>query len=217
MARLPATPGELAAQLGVPPIQVRAVLRREFPGDAPGSGRQWALNAEHVAVVERAFARMPPAPRSPAQAALATEAWDWEGNVQAHLVAHLRTSGWEITSVADTERRERGHDVVAAKGRRRLVVEVKGYPSTGYRDPRRSGEIKRTNPELQAKHWFADVLLHVLRTKGLLRGVEVAICLPEAKRYATILSEVRASLEVLGVGVYFVPRDGAVRLEVEHR
>jgi hypothetical protein len=150
-------------------------------------------------------------------AALATEAWDWEGNVQVRLVSHLRAEGWAIISIAETDRKERGDDVVAAKGGRRLIVEVKGYPSTGYRDPRRSGEIKRTNPELQAKHWFADVLLHLLRTLGQVKGVEVAMCLPEARRYTTILAEVRDSLKALGIGVYVVLPTGSVLLALEHR
>jgi hypothetical protein len=66
--------------------------------------------------------------------------WPWEGSVQTtfgHLLYH---HGWSITSMADTATKAAGVDVLAAKDARRLGAEVKGWPSTGYADPRRADE-----------------------------------------------------------------------------
>lgn len=80
--------------------------------------------------------------RTPAEAAapFATDgSWYWEGNVQAAVVAHLSGQGSSSVRVADTASRERGADIVARRGQQRLVVEVKGYPSSVYPRGERSG------------------------------------------------------------------------------
>ena len=58
--------------------------------------------------------------------------WHWEGNVQAEMVRHLASREWAILSVANTANRDHGIDIIATKQRRRLLVEVKGYPSRYY-------------------------------------------------------------------------------------
>jgi hypothetical protein len=61
-----------------------------------------------------------------------------------NALAHgLAERGWAIESKADTHSKERGVDLRASKEGRILLVEVKGYPSTEYRDPRRAGERNR--------------------------------------------------------------------------
>ena len=75
--------------------------------------------------------------------------------VQGRLVAYLVKDGWQILRVAQTATRERGTDVLAARDGRTLAVEVKGYPSLSYADPRRAGEVKPTQPATQARHWYA--------------------------------------------------------------
>jgi len=79
-----------------------------------------------------------------------TAEWFWEGNVQATVVRHLAELGAIVQSVADTATKARGTDVVATLGGRHVHIEVKGWPSTSYADPRRASEIKRTQPTLQA-------------------------------------------------------------------
>jgi hypothetical protein len=52
-----------------------------------------------------------------------------EATVQARLAAYLAGDGWDIRRVADTASREPGVDIIAGKGTRNLVIEVKGFPS----------------------------------------------------------------------------------------
>ena len=74
------------------------------------------------------------------------EEWHTEANVQAFLVTALVSDGWRILSVANTATKEHGIDVIARDGQT-VGVEVKGFPSRGYADPTRSGEVKPHEPE----------------------------------------------------------------------
>lgn len=231
MTRSPLTPEDIARRVGRSGMRVRKLLRQLYPDQAPGTGGLWQLTEEQVQAVLEYFAGRGSvmAPTSKGSAAPARHAsaaivdvgspaeWDWEGNVQARLVEHLVREGWAITSVADVAARARADDIATSKGSRRLAVEVKGYPSRGYRDPRRANEIKPTNPTLQAKHWFAEALLKVLRRRGTGEALEVAMAFPEAARYRTLIAETEASLRTLGVGVYVVgPPDEDVELVLPH-
>lgn len=208
------SPVDLAKRYQVSGMRMRGFLRQRFPDDAPGSGGRWLLTEEQVDVVRRYFdgdrsARASARIGGPV-AADATADWYWEGNVQEALVIHLRAQGWNITWQADTGRRERGHDVVASKGSKVLLIEVKGYPSTSYRDPRRAGEVKPTNPSLQAKHWFAEALLKAVRTRVAEPGAEVAVCFPAAPRYESLLRETLPMLSLMQIGVFVVNEQGQV-------
>lgn len=69
--------------------------------------------------------------------------WFWEGNVQAAVVAHLAAEGWRILRVADTHSREHGVDIQARRRGTRLLVEVKGYPSSTYARGDKAGQPKK--------------------------------------------------------------------------
>jgi hypothetical protein len=98
--------------------------------------------------------------------------------------------------------------------RRRLdalsLWEVKGYPSTSYRDPARAGEVKPTQPTLQASHWVADAVLKALRTIGRAPEVEFGIAFPDFPRYRRLLGELARPLDQLGIKVLLVAENGAV-------
>ena len=212
------TPEDIARRVGRSGMRVRKLLRQMYPDQAPGSGRSWDLTEDQVAAVLAYFAgSVAPQPASAVTesgvAGVATDVpadWFWEGHVQEAMVRFLKEAGWSIVSTSDTAARAQGEDIVATRDGRRLVVEVKGYPSKGYRDPRRAGEVKRTNPTLQAKHWYADVLLHIVRIQGKRPEVEVAIALPEAPRYRTLVAETGHALQGLGIGLFIVAADGSV-------
>ncbi|MGH3496725.1 MAG: hypothetical protein ACRDP1_04590 [Nocardioidaceae bacterium] len=78
--------------------------------------------------------------------------WVSEANVQAAVVAHLIEQDWQIMRTANTAINEHGIDVIATNGTRSVGVEVKGFPTAGYADPRRVGEVKKTQPSTQAGH-----------------------------------------------------------------
>jgi hypothetical protein len=204
-------------------MRIRKLLRQLYPNLAPGTGGRWELTEEQVQAVRDYYAdagpRTTPAVGSAGIATgppVATASrdvpadWFWEGRVQDKVVAYLRREGWIITAESDTAMRAQGYDIAASKGARRLVVEVKGYPSTGYRDPRRANEVKRTNPTLQAKHWFADALLKMVRLSGQHPQLELAMAFPDAPRYRTLTAETREPLRRLGVAIVFVLPDGRV-------
>lgn len=138
--------------------------------------------------------------------------WYWEGNVADAIASGLTNQGWSIVSKADTVSKARGIDIHAIKEARSLLVEVKGYPSTSYRDPRRASERKPTNPTNQAQHWYSHALLKAMRLQTAHAGSKVAIGLPDFPRYRTLFSETRIALQKLEIAVLFLDAGG--QLEV---
>ena len=140
----------------------------------------------------------------------ATSEWYWEGNVVDAVAQHLLLTGWRIVSKADTHSRERGEDIRATNATTTLIVEVKGYPSKIYRDPRKAGEPKRTNPSLQAQHWYSHALLKVMRLQTEYSDAVVAMAFPDFPRYRALYEETRSGLQKLDVVVFFVQENGRV-------
>ncbi len=106
--------------------------------------------------------------------------WSWEGNVQDAVIRFLQAEGYEIIRAADTASKEHGKDVEARKGTNTLWVAVKGYP---LRTP-------KTNPSLQAAHWFSDALFDVVSWRGEDPQAELALALPDYPRYQMLASRV---------------------------
>lgn len=151
-----------------------------------------------------------PEQRPPVTPTAAEKDWAWEGNVQARVVTYLAGTGWNIISVADTARRAQGTDILAERDGRRLLVEVKGWPSTTYARGERAGQPKPTQPTLQAAHWFADGLTSVIR-RGRDATALLALALPDKPRYRTLLDQVGWALARLDITTYLVADDGSVQ------
>jgi hypothetical protein len=134
--------------------------------------------------------------------------WYWEGNVADAIANGLAKQGWTIVSKADTESKARGIDIHAVKEKRSLLVEVKGFPSTAYRDPRRASERKPTNPNNQAQHWYSHALLKVMRLQTTHTESIVAIGLPDFPRYRKLFAETRIALQKLEIVVLFLDASG---------
>ncbi len=124
----------------------------------------------------------------------ATLDWYWEGNVVEALARHLVSEGWIVESKADTYSKAQGVDIQASKDGALLLVEAKGYPSTGYRDPNRAGEKKPTNPTNQAQHWYSHALLKAMRLQTKHPEAIVALGFPDFPRYRTLFEETRTGL-----------------------
>jgi hypothetical protein len=135
--------------------------------------------------------------------------WAWEGNVQAGVVRQLAAMGWRIVAVADTARRHKGPDIIAERDGTRLLVEVKGWPSTTYARGERSGQPKPTQPTLQATHGFAEGLTTLIR-RGADLSTRLALALPDMPRYRTLLAEAGWAIQRLEIIVYLVEADGVV-------
>ena len=219
------TPEQLARELGTTGRRVRGFLRQRFPRPATELWSRWALTEEQVAEVRRRFTSVSrgrltrPVTSTTRQRRTETGTgpvrpyrmeWYWEGNVQTAVRRHLESEGWAIVSEANSATKAPGDDICATRDGQTLVVEVKGYPSAGYADPRRAGEVKPTSPTLQAKHWFAEALLRSVRTVGTRRGVLVAMAFPAKPRYQSLLTETGSVLKRLGISVLLVEDSGSV-------
>ena len=137
-----------------------------------------------------------------------TSAWYWEGNVVDAIARCLAVDEWHIVAKADTCTKERGIDLRAERNGRTLLIEAKGFPSTSYRDPRRAGEIKRTNPTSQAQRWYPHAFLKAMRLQTCYPDATVAIAFPDCPIYRTLFDETRCGLAKLGVAFLMVDEAG---------
>jgi hypothetical protein len=95
--------------------------------------------------------------------------WYWEGNVQATTASFLEQQGWTVVRTANTATRERGKDIEATRSGLTLWVTVKGLPVR--------------HPNAQARVWFADAMLDVIRYRQEDAAVSIAVALPESHIY----------------------------------
>jgi len=136
--------------------------------------------------------------------------WHTEANIQAALVTALAGERWRILSVANTATKEHGVDVIAARDGQTVGVEVKGFPSRGYADPARAGEVKRTSPSTQAGHWFSQAVLAAMRLRGKEPRWRSVIALPDFPRYRDLHAETAGSLSAAQIEVWWVDQAGGV-------
>ena len=136
--------------------------------------------------------------------------WHWEGKVQSAIVKHLAADDWEILSVANTASREHGVDIIARKLGRRLLVEVKGYPSKYYARGEKKGQLKKTPPSLQARVWFADLLMSSMLNADDEPDAEIVLCMPDVTTYRSLRERVSGSLDLLGFTIAWISTDGNV-------
>lgn len=139
-----------------------------------------------------------------------TSAWYWEGNVVDAVERHLLWDGWNIVSKADSLSKARGVDLIAPKPGRSLLVEVKGYPASTYRDPLRAVEPKRTPPASQAQQWYSHAILKGMRLQHAYPDAEIALAFPDFPRYRTLYDQTRGGLGKLGPTIMFVTESGNV-------
>ena len=133
----------------------------------------------------------------------ATNPWFWEGNVQARVVHHLTSLNYQIRSVADTARRQQGVDIVAELDGEQLWVSVKGYPVG----------TDRTNPSLQAGHWFKQVIFDVLDYRGRDNTISLAVGLPDYPQYRYLAKKISWFKPVGRLQYFWVEANGQVVVE----
>lgn len=134
--------------------------------------------------------------------------WPWEGVVQQVFADWLRSNGWTVLGMADTSTKAHGVDVLARKDSRLLGAEVKGWPSTGYADPRRAGELKRTQPTTQAGHWFSQALMKAIMLLDSHPEHESLVVLPDYPRYRDLARRTARGRTAAGIHVVFVRDNG---------
>lgn len=130
--------------------------------------------------------------------------WHWEGNVQSALVAHLRTAGWRLRSIANTATKEAGVDIVAVDPEgAEWWITVKGYPE------RKPG--KTTNPSTQARHWFSHAMFDVVLYRTEHQDIKIGVALPAGfKTYENLAKKGAWLYDHAGFSYFSVAEDGSV-------
>lgn len=136
--------------------------------------------------------------------------WHTEANVQALLVTALVGEEWRIISVANTATKEHGIDVIASRRGQTAGIEVKGFPSRNYADPLRAGEVKRTNPSSQARHWYAEAVLAAMQLRGKEPEWRSVIALPDFPRYRSLYAQTSGSLHAAQIEIWWVSARGTI-------
>ena len=140
--------------------------------------------------------------------------WFWEGNIQDMIIKHLKSTGFDKVSGADTSTKEQGPDIAAYERGKKWVIEVKGYPSDKYvedRGDKKKGASKPTRPATQARHWFSEALMSVLLAKSEEPCIEVGLGFPRMETYLTFLKRVAYFREKMGIHVFIVDENGLVK------
>ncbi|MDF2048862.1 hypothetical protein [Arthrobacter sp. Cr_A7] len=135
-----------------------------------------------------------------------SEQWHTEENVQNAFVDALVERGWRILSAKTL--RESGVDVIADLDGQKLGAEVKGYPTIGYADPRRTGEKKKAKPREQAGNWYAKAILAAMKLRGAEPDWVSIIVLPKVARYVELYGQTKGSLDAAEIEVWWIERNG---------
>ncbi len=136
--------------------------------------------------------------------ATAARAWTWEGNVQAHIAAHLARQGIELLQVVDTASKAPGVDIIAEREGRELWITVKGYPAG----------TARTNPATQSRHWFSHAMFDVVRYRTERRDIDLGVGLPDSfVSYANLAKKAAWLKESAPFTFFWVAEDGSVKEE----
>ena len=138
--------------------------------------------------------------------------WFEETNVSRKIRDFLMEKGYEISKFSE-DKREKGHDIEAEKDGLKVIIEVKGYPSDKYVRGLDKGNKKRTDPKLQAKHWFGEALLSLLKAKSKDPECKIIIGLPRFKVYEGLLEDISFVIGKLEIGHVLVDEDGHVEAE----
>jgi hypothetical protein len=194
-------------------LHIRGIISREL-GTCSGCGKNKTINYVETF---KTFKERSHAPLT--EKDLVSLEWFWEGNILEKIVGYMvNVEGFEILIKSDTSKRTPGPDILARKGNILRHVEVKGYPSQKYmRDfpGGRKGDLKRTSPATQARHWFSEGLFELILRKSENESVQIALGLPEFPTYLRLLNQIKFFREKMELYCYLV-KDGKVKLIQPH-
>jgi len=136
--------------------------------------------------------------------------WFYESRIQLVIKESLISDGWNLLKESVTSLRETGPDLFMEKNSEKLRIEVKGWPSNNYVKGKNKGQKKKTNPAIQARHWFGEALLTLILAKCIDPKLKIAMGLPIKKTYETKWKEIEWLRDKLGLEVYWVSEQGIV-------
>jgi hypothetical protein len=141
--------------------------------------------------------------------------WFWEGNIQQKISDYLILAGFTEVKTVNTALKDKGPDISGEKDGIKWVIEVKGYPSDKYvqdTDRYTKGEVKRTNPPTQARHWFSEALTSILLTKSEDPTKMICLGFPQNDVYASYLNRISYIRGKLDIYVFLVDENEKVKL-----
>jgi hypothetical protein len=135
--------------------------------------------------------------------------WYYEGNISRIIVNYLTEQGFTILKDNSDNIKARGIDIITKDSISYMIMEVKGYPTEFHTKGNKKGEPKVTKPELQAKHWFNEVIMTTLLNYNKFRhepNLKLAIGLPKFEIYSNLVKKIQYffSDNKLEFKVYFV-------------
>jgi hypothetical protein len=152
--------------------------------------------------------------------------WFYEGQISTKLVLHLTGLGYKIIRDNSDNPNARGEDIIAVSPEGLSeIIEVKGYPTGYYTKGDYRGKKNKTNPKLQAKHWFSEAMLSCFANHAKHRHAGkfvVALAFPLNARYKELIKKVEDFFTDKNIPfkVYFVAENGEVTIDnfcIHHR
>jgi len=142
--------------------------------------------------------------------------WYYEGNISRTLVNHFIEMGFIVLKDNSDNIKERGVDIIIKDSTSYIIMEVKGYPTGFHTKGINKGKPKVTKPELQAKHWFNEVIMTSLFNYNKFKDVpnlKLAIGLPKFETYEKLLKNIEDyfSDNKLEFKVFFVDENSIVQ------
>ena len=144
--------------------------------------------------------------------------WYHEGQVSKKLVEYLKARGYTISKDNSDRISARGADIIADIQGEKEIIEVKGYPTTVYMIGKDKGKQKRTDPKLQAKHWFSEALLSSIFNYQQSKekySFNLALAFPLIDRYKELIGKVEDFFTDynISIKVYFIDMNGTVTID----
>lgn len=143
--------------------------------------------------------------------------WLNENHVVDYVAVALDRAGWKIEVMATTS--ERGPDVVASRGGRRLRVEAKGETSSKD-DSNRTGEL------FSSSQRFISLAAAMLKTAQMMHAYDdddlAVMAVPDSPGFRKLIASIEPFLKRAGLGVLWVERTAKVTawntnvLDAEH-
>ena len=146
------------------------------------------------------------------------EDWFYEGQISRKLVKYFKSNGYNIVKDNSDKISLKGEDIIVECNGEYEIIEVKGYPTTYYTQGPKKGLPKKTNPKLQAKHWFSEAVLSSFNNYKRHRGKDsfrIALAFPLVERYKELIAIVEDYFtdNNISLNVYFVNKDGQIIID----
>lgn len=157
----------------------------------------------HNFLAGKSVKSVPSAAHKPENNLPKSDDWFWEGNVQSKVVNYLASQNYRIRSVADTASHQQGIDIIAERNSKSLWVSVKGYPKG----------TDKTNPSVQAAHWFKQAIFDIIEYRERDKNVSLAFALPDYPRYHALAKKISWLKPVANFSYFWVKENGEVFVE----